>query len=236
MATSTARDMIQDAAREAGILGETETLGAAQAASGLRRLNRMLASWRLSKLYVFALEQIELTLQVNKGVYTIGASGDFDRARPTQIVAPCFVRENDTDYPINVIDKVSYAGIISKSSVTSNYPCELHYEADYPLGIISLYPVPSAANKLFINVPKELQEFATLTEQIVLPPGYEEAIVYNLAVRHAVKKGFAVNPDLRELARMGTAMIKTNNVRKRRSRTDIPVGTRGRNYQITADR
>lgn len=209
---TTANDMIKAGMQHAGILGLRDDLDAANADYGLKVLNSMLDSWRLDKLMVYHLKQEEFTLVVNQRSYTIGTGGDFNTDRPIDIVEPCFVREGNYDYPIKIIQKNAYGKLTAKSNVTSNLPRFLFYDKSYPLGKIFLYPAPSAANTLFINSPQTLQSFANKNVDLALPPGYQEAIEYNLAPRFAAKKGFAINVEIKQIAIDSKAAIKTNNI------------------------
>ena len=233
---TTALDLITDAAREVAILGTRETLGSAAAAEGLRRLNRMLESWRNERLMCYQLVEENFALTANKRNYTIGPTGaDLTTARPLEILRPCFVRESNTDYPLTPISKDGYGRVVSKSTVTSNYPEWLYYESSFPNGEIFLYPVPSAANTLFINSLKEIQSFTSLTTQVALPPGYEEAIVYNLGIRQAAKKGFAINPETKQFADQAIARIKVTNDKPLIAELGIPNIDRRRTYHIESD-
>ena len=233
---TTALDLLTQGAREVGILGSRETLGAAAAADGLVRLNDMLESWRNERILCYQLLEENFSLTVNKRNYTIGPTGaDFTTGRPLEILPPCFVREQDTDYPCEIIEKEGYGRLVSKSTVTANYPEWIYYEPSFPNGEIFLYPVPSNPNTLFFNSLKELQSFPTLATQVSLPPGYKEAIKYELGIRHAAKKGFAINPKTQDIADKALARIRVTNSKALVSRLTIPNVDRRRTYHIESD-
>lgn len=230
---TTASDLIQNAYEIAGILGEAETMSSSQATTGLTRLNAMLSSWQNDRLFVYQIEEKTGTLVANTNSYTVGSGGAFNTDRPLKIVDPCFVRENNIDYPVKVIEKSAYASIVAKSTVTSNYPEYLYYDSDYPLGTIYLYPTPSAANVLHYSQWSIVQQFATKTTDMALPPGYQEAIEYSLAKRLAALHGAQFLPESEQIRREAVANIKKLNSRPIVSRID-PF-TRGRSYNIKAD-
>ena len=232
---TTALQIITRAAREAAILGDHETLSSGEAANGLVRLNDMLASWRVDRLLCYQLKEESFVLTVNDGIYTIGSGGDFDTDRPIEILKPCYVRENQTDYPCDVINRDAYGRIVSKSTVTSNYPRKLFYDTAYPLGIIKIYPVPSSANTLFINSLKEIQQFATLGTDAAIPTEYYDPIVYELAARHAAQKGYALNATTERVRETSLRRLKNSNAKRMVAHTEIPVGSHGRKYDIAAD-
>lgn len=229
-----AQEMIRQAYEISGILGEVDDLSAANAQFGLTRLNAMLDSWRTDRLFCYQLLEESFALTANQGSYTIGSGADFDTDRPLDILDPCYVRENNIDYPVQVVTKTAFKRIVAKSTVTSNYPEELFYEPAFPTGTILLYPVPSAANTLFINSLKTLQEFDTLTESLSLPPGYQEAIEYNLAIRLAAKKGFPINIENKKIAAKAIGRIKRTNDKPIVARIEIETSRR-RQAHIEAD-
>jgi len=234
MAT-TANDMILQGMQHAGVLGLRDDLDAANAAYGLKVLNSMLDSWRLEKLMVFHLKQEELTLVVNQRSYSIGdGAADFDTPRPIEIVDPVFIREGQYDYPVKLIQKNEYGKLVTKTNVTSNLPRFLFYDQSYPNGTIFIYPAPSAANTLVINSPQIIQNFATKTTAVSLPPGYQDAIEYELAIRFAAKKGFAVNNEIKRIANETKARIKTHNSKAIISNVTMS-GDYTRQYDIQSD-
>lgn len=230
---TTANDLIQNASYIAGILGEGETLSAGEAAKGLNRLNSMLDSWRLDKLMVYQIVERTHTLVANTKSYTVGSGGDIDIERPLNIADPCFIREDSMDYPVKVITQKGYGSITPKSTVTSNIPGYLFYDPAYPLGTIYLYPAPSTANVLHFSTWLELQYFDTLVEEMSLPPGYQEAIEYNLGSRLGAMQGFPISQENKQIAIQSKAAIKKNNRRTLISRVEF--AEKGRRYNIMAD-
>ncbi len=81
---STAQTIIEDAHREISVLGEGDSLSAAQLSDSLRALNRLLAleSNNLTFDYSASQETIALTGQSS---FTIGATGTIVSTRPIRI-------------------------------------------------------------------------------------------------------------------------------------------------------
>jgi len=86
-------------------------------------------------------------------------------------------------------------------------PLELWYQATYPLGLLWLWPVPNAAATLEMFVWTQLPGFSQITDTFDLPPGYELAIVKNLAVLLAPRYQRPVSPDLMRDATEAKAAI-----------------------------
>jgi hypothetical protein len=146
----------------------------------------MLDTWSAEGLPVYAATLEGLTMTVGAASRSIGVGGNFDTVRPTQILN-AFVRSSDIDYPVEIIGPGRYQGISTKT--TSGRPYFLHYVGTAPFGTIYLYPVPDAAETLYLDSLKPLVDLDDITATIVLPPGYKAALKSNLAVALAPEYG-----------------------------------------------
>lgn len=84
---ATALSIINGAADLIGIKAQGETLSAADAIDGLRRLNNMVSGWRTQFGTVSAIVRNVFALTANQQTYTIGLGGDFNVPRPVTIEA-----------------------------------------------------------------------------------------------------------------------------------------------------
>ncbi len=57
----------------------------------------------------------------------------------------------------------------------------------------------------------QIAGFSDLTTNYDFPPGYQDALEYNLAVRLAIPYGRMVTPELRQMASDSLALIKRQN-------------------------
>lgn len=71
----------------------------------------------------------------------------------------------------------------------------------------------SSGIDIYFRSSKALTEWATLTTDVVLPPGYQRAIIHNLAVEISPNFGKKVNPVLAATAAMAKSVVKSNNSR-----------------------
>lgn len=155
-----------------------------QVDDGKYTLNTMLDAWSIERLMVPAVSRSAYTLTVSKSVYTIGPGADFEAAvRPSRIEhAGLTDVTSGVDLPVEVVTDQRWEAIPVKS-VVSPYPDRIWYETTFPLANIHVYPVPSAANQLILYLWVLLSGVANVEDYIFLPPGYLEAIEYNLAVK-----------------------------------------------------
>lgn len=209
------------------------TLTSAEETHHLARLNAMLESWSLERLMCYQLVQESLALTTSTGSYTIGSGGAFNTARPARIVDPCFIRDSSNiDYQLDIIDAKTY-GEISLKTLDGSIPLYLFYDTAFvtSLATIFLYPEPSANLTLYINSWKALQSFALISTTVVLPPGYQEAIEYNYAIRASAGVR-QVPQEVVLIARQSKAAIKGVNLPAGILRLDPGVAGRGAHSNI----
>ena len=228
MATS-ALGLIKRAMRILGALGQGKTPSAEEAEHGLTALNTMLETMSTDRLLIYQVAEDTKVLTAGDPTYTIGSSGDLNTSRPDRLDDSCFISDDNTDYPLDLIDDRDYARISDKS--VSGLPCKIHYALDVPLATLRLWPVPDKAYTLHVKSWKLLQSFATLTTEIALPRGYEEMIVYNLAERLAPEYQLAITPDVARFAAAGRRRLETLNMPRNRLVSDL--AKRG-DYDVTS--
>ena len=210
---ATPSSMILRALRLIGEKAVAGTLSTDEQTAYLEDLNTMLASWSLERLMCYQIVQESLALTSSVGSYTIGSGGAFNTDRPTKICDPCFIRDSSGyDHPLEIIDAKSY-GELPVKTTDGTYPSYIFYDSAFvtSLGTLFLYPEPAASLTLYINSWKQLQTFSTISTTVVLPPGYQRAIEFNLAVE--LSGGFiSVSPEVAKVARDSKAAIKSINL------------------------
>lgn len=211
----TARELIEGSLRLIGAIAVGETPSADEASDGLSALNDMVASWSNESLTVYSRVREEFLLVSGTGDYTIGDGGTFDTSSPLEIEeARIEVLTNtpNLEIPLEIINLAQRASIAQKS-LQSTYPTKLYFEQSHPLGVISLWPVPNAANNLVLYSRKPLGSFATLSTDVDLPPGYLRALRYNLAMELAPEYGKEPSQTVMMIAVESKANLKRQNMR-----------------------
>lgn len=173
---ATALDLIESAADNIGV----SNLTSAERTKALAALNTMIDSWNSERLTLFQEDEDQLTLTTSIS-YTIGSGGTFNVTRPVRLIS-AFYRETSgsIDYPIRrFIDKSEWDLIPQKT--LDGIPELVWYDTAYPLGSINVFP--QKAGYLFLTSAKQLTEFASTSTSVSLPPGYREALIYNLSLR-----------------------------------------------------
>lgn len=186
----TVRDLIKKSLVLIGAVSPGENISAQEASDGLSSLNDLLDSWSTDGLLIPTTTIEEFTLVPGQGSYTIGPSGNFNTVNP-QVIEEARLKDvsgTPIELPIKVLSTQEWADVIQKT-VTSSQPDSLYFQRSGALSTIYLYPVPSAANKLVLYSKKTLGSFASANDVISLPPGYQRALRYNLALELAVEYG-----------------------------------------------
>lgn len=204
----TVRDLIRRSLRLIGAIAVGEDPAADEAQDALSSLRGMLGSWSTDRLNLYYVTREEFTLSGSMPYRTIGPGGTFNTARPTRIREASYITDG-IETPIKILNTQRWSDVDLKG-LQSDYPQALYYEPQYPLGRVYLYPNPVSAIKLVLYSDKPL-DFVTLNDPVELPPGYEEAIVYNLAIRLAPEYGRAIPGEVVSVASESKAAIQRLN-------------------------
>ena len=203
---TTARDIITRALQRNGILTKGESPSGDEASDGLSALNDMIASWSNDSLLIYARISESFPLVSGQSSYTIGPSGNFNTTRPLQILT-AFTRIGNIDYEMSIIPEQAFDGITQKN-ISSSIPEVMFYQAGFPLGTITIYPVPTTGT-LHIRSEKQLTELSSLDVDVDFPPGWERALIFNLAIEIAGEYGQTVDEATYLLAMDSLNKIKT---------------------------
>lgn len=212
--STTPRAVITLALKKSGVTGVGQVASVDDLADAFTDLNMMLAQWSRRRWIDLRLSDLVLPLT---GVpsYTIGTGATLVAARPDRIEA-AYVRLNGAavgtiDYPLQVLgSREDYNDITLKRQ--GGYPAVLYYDPTYPIGTIFIWPVGNAPIEVHLTVKGgEVAQFATLDDTIMLPDEYQEAILYNLAVRLRASYQIGAEPIISALAVSSLATIRAMN-------------------------
>jgi hypothetical protein len=193
----------------------------------------MIESWNTEKPIAYSFQDLTFTLVSGDSTVTLGGTTPNIATRPIKI-ENLYVTEGGVDYPIQLVDQVRWNAIADKTT-TSNLPTMAYYEPSYAQGVLHLYPVPNAGNTLHVVTWVPVASFATLATAVSLPPGYERALVYNLAIDWSPEFERPVSQEVAKIAMDSLANIKRANARPIISYTEIGTNVHGRTYDIMAD-
>jgi len=206
------RDLLADALTEIGVIDPGAPMDADTSAFALRTLNRMLSAWANDDLMTYTVNRVTFPLVANTQNYTIGTTGTWVTASPVRPgqIDMASVLVNGTEIPLKIYNDEQWRDTPVKSTA-GTFPTAVWQTGDYPLNILTFWPVPTAVNTVVLYIWGQINAFPDVNATVTLPQGYEDAIVYNLAVRLAASFGKEPNPSTASLANAAKARVKNMN-------------------------
>jgi hypothetical protein len=208
-------DIIQSSMRLLGATTHGRTASTPALSDGLTALNLMLDAWNADRLFIYAIAANTYSLTAGQQTYTMGSGGNFNTTRPAAGVESAnIVLSNNGQtlrVPMELIDQDRWADI-RLQGVGSGIPQLLYVDGAYPLANLSFWPYPNATCSVELYTWQALTQFTAVTDTVSLPPGYAEALKYNLAVRLGPEFGVPeIPPSLVALAAESKAAIQSLN-------------------------
>ena len=184
----------------------------------LGRLNRMLDSWNAIRPNIYQIAIERFTLVADQVTYTIGDGGDFDTDRPDQILRANIILTSSTPEVRTPLYLMNYDEWASQPvpELAVSLPIKLYVDNDYPLRKAYFWGYSNAANDVEFFWTKQLPAALLISDDVLLPDGYIEAIEYSLAERIAPlywAKTNALLSEVKDIARKARAAIQTANSR-----------------------
>lgn len=233
--------LISGAARLIGVLAEGESLSAQGANDALNSLNDLLDSWSNESLIAFPLlrEVFALATIGLQETYTWGSPGDnFTSIRPQNVRKAIIQLTGSTpsiELPMQIMNADEYAAITLKP-LPSNFPLYCYIDDAYPRRNVNVWPVPTdSTNSLVFYSTKPLLDISTLSQMLSLPPGYQRALRYALAIELASEYGKTPSEVVVAIAEQSKAAIKRNNTKPIYLRMDSALSGKAAVYNWKTD-
>ncbi len=179
---ATGNDLVSAMLAKLGRLGSGDTAAAQELIDYLAEVNRMIGTWNSQLGPVFFETLDTLTWTAGQASQTIGAGGDFAVGRPLEIISAHYRDSSNVDYALSLITHREYQEITTKE-IQTTFPSYLAYNQTIAsgLGTLFIWPVPQDAATIRLNSKKEVSAMTSST--VTLPPGWEDAVVNNGAMR-----------------------------------------------------
>ncbi len=188
----TANDLITQSLRLLGVLSGNETPSSSESNTGLQYLNDMVDSWSTQQLLIYSKVNESFPLVPGQQSYQWGTgAADFNSARPQKIENALWQQPSSSQFfnlQIQLINQDEWSAL-TVPGTTSNIPTKLFVNYTFPYATLYFWPIPSVVNNVIFWSWKALSSFTLLTSIVSLPPGYNKALRYNLAVELAPEFG-----------------------------------------------
>lgn len=209
---ATVLDVVKASFRLISVIAQGESPNASEGADALSRLNLMLAQWSIERINIYT--KLRSTHALSGGVqtYTIGAGGVFNVTRPVKIDASKILQSNGLETDLTILQTAEQWNAIPEKNVSAVQPLSLYDDYAYPLSTLHLWPKPSGTPTLVLVSWKQLTGFTLLDDTFDLPPAYQQAVEYNLAVLLAPEYGRPIDAAVASVAGSSRQSITQMNV------------------------
>ena len=170
-------------------------------ADALLVLNSMLEAWTIERLAVYTIRRDVWDLTAGETAYLIGDLVGSTRPRRIE-QAGLLASGSTTETDLEMLTLASWRA--GKAG--------LYDDRAYPYATIHIRPDPVGGDQLVLYTWETLTQFATIDDDVEFPPGYQDAIRYNLARKLAPEWGLPLRADVLEMAIESKAAIKSVNI------------------------
>lgn len=228
--------ILYPALRKAGVtLAPGRTPSIAQFQDAIDELNRLIGSLNCDRLFIYSIARYEFPLIPAKKSYTIGECPDgtpvdFHAPRPQMIERANIIlnyNEPNTRFPLALVTDLQWA-LIQVQDIPETIPQILYNDRGYPISTLYLWGQPQPNQILELYNWLQVPMFQTITDIVLLPMQYEDALVLNLAVRLAPQFQKTLDQNVREDARLSLMRLESINAPQPIAPYGGPCGTSGR--------
>lgn len=201
---------------EIGALAQGETAPAADLQLGLRRFQTQLDAWQADSLTLAVQKRVTFTLTSGTSTVTIGpAGGTVTAVRPVYMDGINYVipgSSPEVEVSIGPMDRDQYMALSIKE-LQSQLPLASFYQTsvDTVLGSLFFWPQVTQNVEIVLYYPSGVGVPATVDDVLLGPPGYQEAYLYQLAIRLCTPFARQIPPELKQRAEEAWAVMKRPN-------------------------
>lgn len=181
---TTARSIIELAAKQTGILGVGQTLLSEDTNDAFKLLQNMISQWQVRRWLVPSLSRHSFVGDGSES-YSVGIGGDIDIPRPNDIKGAYVVQLNTGSNPVSLpLKKIfSYEDYIRITVKNLNsLPDHFFYDAQFPLANFYPWPLPSSQYRVHFLAESLLQFTPIIASGSIVTGGaaYVNAIYPNV--------------------------------------------------------
>ena len=233
---ATALDLISSSLRLIKAIAAGEPTPIDMANDALFVLNDMIDAWNAQRNAIFTTRSQDFPFVLNQQAYTMGPGGDFDTARPARIDGMSSILmynpANPVEVPISMFSVDEWQNQVPVKQVSGSFPLICYDTGDFPLRTLNFWPIPTEQPGNLARIYSwQALAAQTLATKIAFPPGYSEALRYNLAVRLGPEFDQDVPASVAAVAVQSLATVKSMNAPDLNLRSDLVPDPSGWDYK-----
>lgn len=180
----TVSELIHSSMRLIGAIASGETMETAELNDAFVSLNQMISSWNTEGLSLAGRRRLTVNITININQYIL-------QERPIHIDAAS-VATQMRDCPLEIVDAAGWEAIAEKNMLAVEIK-KLWCDYSGPTPSVFIWPSPRAAGLLELIVFDPILPFTDVNQTVNLPPGYEAALRFTLAMNLAPEYGRPVD-------------------------------------------
>lgn len=215
-------DLITEVLSLYGEYAPGESIDAAAAQGLLFTLNGALDGMGGEPLSIYSNGVLTFNTIAGKQAYTLGPdpSNDWVTAGAAPASLPRLgLLASSLEIPISLVSASEWAGYGLKT-MQSSIATAAWIQYAPAAHTLNFWPVPSVAYAVKVYTAQPVPAFAALSDSVILPPGYQEFLTYDLCIKSAAKFGASVPEWVPSAWREARTRIKERNYRGIESRLD----------------
>lgn len=209
------QQLITDALTEIGVQDAVTPVSQSDLVLGSRILKQMIDGWNADRLYINGEQRIVFVPATLKQTYTLGPGGDFNiDPVPAKISRYGIINLGNPVQPLELgLESLTTEewGAIPVKGITSALPQRVWDDTAFPLRHLNFWPIPNVQVNFTIYSWGPVNHWNDFVSDLTFPPGYEEALRLNLAVRMAPSFGKEPSTATVQLAIIALNRIKAMN-------------------------
>lgn len=167
----TARILIYDAYRQLQVLRPGQSVSDDSIDDAVRALNDLVDSWQLERLMVYTVAGTTYTIPAAGKSFTFGPGGTMGTTAPVRVESAAWETGGMFPQPISILTAQEFV----------QQRAGLHFDGRYPLQTMWINPPAFGGETLTLYAWEKLTSFADADTTYNLPPGYAQALRWNLA-------------------------------------------------------
>lgn len=204
------------ALRDGGVAAQGQTPNAQMMQDAKMRAQMMISQWKFRRWLVYHL--IDLSTPCDGSLnYSIGPGATIDTQRLDQIDA-AYIRQtnnasqpNQPDYPLQIIRSYEDYSRITLKQLSGGPSWAIFFDSGYPTGLLYPWPLTGPGYELHVVSKAPLADVGNLTDDILFPEEYLEAIYSNTVCRTRAAFRLPPDPTFVALAKVSLQSLRASN-------------------------